>query len=131
MPFETLDQYSADAATDLGGSRGLIGKVMTFGGFIILGNALVITLLFRHLISFRTQLICTVGGGIIGVLGMLVRGNKPSQIRIAAVACVAAIAAALSVSLLEARFGLIGLVAVAVIGFLVIRTIEERAWSKL
>src|SRR5262245_21187515 len=67
MPFETLDQYSSDAATDLGGSRGLIGKVMKFGGFIILGNTLVIALLFRHLISFRTQLICTVGGGIIGV----------------------------------------------------------------
>jgi hypothetical protein len=52
---------------------------MAFAGFIVLANTFFVALLFRHILSFRNQLIFALVGGIVGVAGMLLAGTPASK----------------------------------------------------
>jgi hypothetical protein len=131
MGLDTLDEYRLESETERGGWRGLLGTILTFVGFIVLANAFVIALFFRHNLAFRYQLICSVLGTLVGLLGMWLRGNNRAQIGKAAAVAVAAIITMVLAALMEARFGWWGMIAVmAVIGWLLIK-VEEYSWKKL
>ena len=131
MQFETLDQYRNEAETERSGWRGWIGRLMTFAGFIVLANAVVVALLFRHILSFRYQVFCAIIGAVVGMLGMLVRGNKHEHMSAAAIASVAAILATLAVSLLEERFGIFIIAGFVLVLGWAIQRIELRVWRNL
>ena len=131
MEFETLDQYRNEAENERSGWRGLIGRLMTFAGFIVLANAVVVALLFRHILSFRYQVLCAVLGAVVGILGMLVRGNKREHITAAAIGSAAAILATVVVSLLEERFGIFIIAGFVLIFGWAIQRIEQRVWKNL
>jgi uncharacterized membrane protein YcgQ (UPF0703/DUF1980 family) len=131
MALETLDAYRSQAETERAGLRGLIGRAMTFAGFIVLANAFVVALLFRHLLSFRNQIICAVAGALVGLIGMLVRGNTRPQLTTAAIAVTGAIAATVIVAFLEERFGLLVLVGIVLALVWLIQKFEQRLWKRL
>jgi Na+/H+-translocating membrane pyrophosphatase len=131
MALETLDQYRSQAESERAGLRGLIGKAMTFAGFIILANTFLLALLFRHVLSFRNQIVCALVGAVVGLIGMLVRGNTRSQLTTAALASSGAIAATVIVSFLEERFGLLILVGIVLVLAWLIQNFEKRAWKRL
>lgn len=131
MKFDTLDAYSSQAESERLGLRGMIGRAMTFAGFIVLANAFLIALLFRHLLSFRNQIICALAGAVVGLIGMVVRGNTRSQLATAAIASMTAIAVFVIVSFLEERFGIIALVGIVLVLALLIQKFEERLWKRL
>jgi hypothetical protein len=110
--MKTIEQYEIESENERGGWRGLVGKALTFAGFILFANAFIVALLFRHLLSFRNQVIFAIAGGAIGVLGMIVRGNKRELIEPAVCAVVAGIIATIAINLLEERFGFIVMCAV-------------------
>ena|SRR5437867_3213303 len=131
MALDTLDQYGADSEIERGGLRGLTGIVLTFGGFILLANAFLVALLFRHLLSFRNQLLCAAVGAGFGVIGLVLRGKKRSQIVTAAIASTAAIVATIIIQFVEERFGILLLGAAVVLFVWLIQKLEERAWKNL
>ena len=131
MALETLDTYRSQAETERAGLRGLIGRVMTFAGFVVVANAFLVALLFRHLLPFRYQIICAFTGTIVGLFGMLIRGNTRLQLTTAAIAGTSAIAATVIVSFMEERFGLLVLVGVVLALVWVIQIIEGRVWKRL
>jgi len=131
MEFETLDQYRNEAENERSGWRGWIGRLMTFAGFIVLANAVVVALLFRHILSFRYQVLCAIIGAAVGVLGMLVRGNRLEHITTAAIASTAAILATVVVSLLEERFGIFIIAGLVLVFGWAIQRIERRVWKNL
>ena len=131
MGLDTLDSYRSQAESERLGLRGMIGRAMTFVGFFVLANAFLIALLFRHLMSFRNQIICAVTGAVVGLIGMVVRGNKRPQLMTAGIASTAAIAATVIVFLLEERFGLPALVGIVLVLAWLIQKFEERMWKRL
>lgn len=131
MALETLDQYRSEAETERPGLRGLIGRAITFAGFIILANAFLVALLFRHVLSFQNQIICALAGAVVGLIGMLIRGNTRSQIATVAFASTGVISATILVSFLEERFGLLVLVGVVLASVWLIQKFEERLWKRL
>lgn len=104
---------------------------MTFTGFIILANAFFIALLFRHLLSFRNQIVFALAGAVVGLIGMLVRGNTRPQLTTAAIAAAGAIAATIIVPVMEERFGLLVLVGVVLALVWVIQKFEQHVWKRL
>ena len=131
MDLDTLDQYRSEAETERVGLRGVIGKALTVAGFIALANAFVIAMLFRHLLSFKNQLICASVGAVVGLIGMMIRGNTRLQLTTAAVSSTGAIAATVIVAFLEDRFGLPILVGVVLLGVWLIQKFEQRLWKRL
>ena len=115
MKFDALDTYSAQAESQRLGLRGVIGRTITFAGFIVLANAFIIALLFRHLLSFQTQVVFASAGAVVGLTGMMVRGNTRTQVTAAVIASTSTIAATIIVSFLEERFGLWILVGIVVV----------------
>jgi hypothetical protein len=113
--MNTIEQYRVESENERGGWRGVVGKVMTFAGFIIFANAFLVTLLFRHLLSFRNQIILTVAGGIIGVLGMVIRGNKRELIVPAVVAAITGIVVTVAMNFLEGKYGFIVMIVLALV----------------
>lgn len=131
MGFDTLDQYRLESETERGGGRGLLGKTLTFAGFIVLANAFVVALFFRHILAFRYQLIFAVLGALVGLLGMWLRGNSREQMMAALGPAVGAIVAMVVMAVTEARFGWWGMMAImAGIGWLLIK-LEQHSWKKL
>ncbi|MFP5262809.1 MAG: hypothetical protein ACLGJB_12970 [Blastocatellia bacterium] len=114
--MNTIDRYRAESENERGGWRGAVGKAMTFAGFVVFANAFLVALLFRHLLSFRNQIILTVAGGIIGLAGMAVRGNKRELIGPAAIAVTGGVVTTLAVNFLQEEYGLVVMV-VAALGF--------------
>ena len=131
MGLETIDDYCSEAEYERGGWRRSLGRIMTFGGFVILANAVLVALLFRHLLSFRDQLVLALIGAVVGVLGMLVRGNKRSHVRVAAFASVGAVVATLIVSILEERFGVLAVAGLVLVFAFLIQKLEYHAWKNL
>jgi ammonia channel protein AmtB len=131
MGLDTLDNYRSEAESERLGLRGMIGRAMTFVGFIVLANAFLIALLFRHLLSFRNQIIFAVSGAVVGLIGMVVRGNTRSQLATATIASIAAVAVFVIVSFLEERFGLMALVGIVLVIAFLIQKFEERLWKRL
>lgn len=131
MAFETFDKYRSEAETERAGLRGLIGRAMTFAGFVVVANAFLAALLFRHLLPFRYQIVCALTGAVVGLFGMFLRGNTRLQLTTAAIAATCAIAATVIVSFIEERFGLLVLVGVGLALVLVIQVIERRVWKRL
>jgi hypothetical protein len=113
--MNTIEKYRVESENERGGWRGVVGKAMTFAGFIVFANAFLVMLLFRHLLSFRNQIILAAVGGVIGVAGMSVRGNKRELIAPAAVAVAASIGVAIAMHFLEEKYGFIVMVAVALV----------------
>ena len=131
MGFDTLDQYRLESETERSGWRGLLGKILTFAGFILLANAFVVALFFRHILAFRYQLICSVLGALVGLLGMWLRGNSGEQKWVAGAASAAAITTMILMAALEAYFGWWGMIAVIAIVVLVAQKLEQHSWKKL
>jgi len=131
MSFDVLDEYAEAARTDRGGWRGVLGKVMTFAGFIVLANAVIVALLFRHLLSFRDQLLCVIIGSIVGVIGMILRGNKTEHIVAASAACASGALTSVLFNLFDGKYGVFILAGIVLIVALVIQKIEQRAWKNL
>src|SRR2546423_10838856 len=101
MGFDTLEQYRSESETERGGWRGLLGKTLTFAGFIVLANAFVVALFFRHLLAFRYQLSSSVLGALVGVLGMWLRGNSHEQIWMATGPAIGAIVVMILMAVME------------------------------
>src|SRR5215217_729678 len=110
--MNSIEQYEIESENERGGWRGLVGKLLTFAGFILFANAFIVAIIFRHILSFRNQVIFAIAGGVIGLLGMLIRGNKRELIEPAAIAVVAGVIATTAINLLEERFGFIVMCAV-------------------
>ena len=131
MPLDTIEQYQIESEDERDGWRGPIGKLLTFTGFIVLANAFIVAMFFRHMLSLRYQILFAVIGGGVGVTGMLMRGNKREHVTTAILVSVAGIISTAVMAFLLDRFGLLAVAAVVfVVGFLVIK-LEERAWKKL
>ena len=131
MGFDTLDQYRLESETERGGWRGLLGTMLTFVGFVVLANAFVIALLFRHILAFRYQLLFAVLGALLGVLGMWLRGNSRAQMGKAMAVAIAAIITMILAAVMEAYFGWWGMIAVLlIIGWLLMK-VEQYSWKKL
>jgi uncharacterized membrane-anchored protein len=131
MGFDTLEQYRSESETERGGWRGLLGKTLTFAGFIVLANAFVVAMFFRHLLAFRYQLIFAVLGALVGWLGMWLCGNRREQMWMAMGPAIGAIVAMILMTVMEARFGWWGMMAVmAAIAWLLIK-LEQHSWKKL
>lgn len=111
--MNTIDRYRVESENERGGWRGALGKAMTFAGFIVFANAFLVALLFRHLLSFRNQIILTVAGGIIGLAGMVVRGNKRELIGPAAVAVAGGVIAAVAINCLQESYGFVVMIVAA------------------
>ena len=131
LKLDTLDEYRFQAETERSGLRGGGGRAMTFVGFIVLANVFLIALLFHRLLSFQSQIIFAAAGAIIGLVGMLLRGNTLAQLRNAAIASTAGIAATLIVYVLEERFGLWALVPIALVFGWLVQKFEHYVWKKL
>ncbi|HVG18779.1 MAG TPA: hypothetical protein VNI02_06970 [Blastocatellia bacterium] len=129
--MDTIEQYRAESENERGGWRGALGKVMTFAGFIVFANAFLVALLFRHLLSFRNQVILAVVGGIIGLAGMAVRGNKRELIEPAAFAVVAGIIATVAINLLQERYGFVVMVVAALTFCWLVNRFIEHVDKKL
>src|SRR5689334_21029574 len=112
MAFDTLEEYRLEGETERGGWRGLLGTILTFAGFIVLANAVVVALFFRHVLAFSYQLIFSVLGTLVGLLGMWLRGNNRAQMGKVAATAVAAIITMVLAAVMEARFGWWGMIAV-------------------
>jgi hypothetical protein len=131
MSFDTLEQYRQEGETERAGWRGPAGRALTFAGFVVLANAFVVALFFRHILAFRYQLLFAVLGALVGLLGMWLRGNSPAQVWKAMGAAAAAVITMSLMAVMEARFGWWGMIAVmAVIGWLLLK-LEEHSWKKL
>lgn len=111
MGLDTLEAYRIESENERDGWRGWLGKLLIFTGFIIFANAFLVALLFRQLLSFRNQIIFAALGGLVGVAGMLLRGNHREAIGIALITVSVGIAVAIAMNLLEARFGFLGMAA--------------------
>jgi hypothetical protein len=131
MEFETLEQYRQEGETEREGWRGLIGKTLTFAGFIVLANAFIVSMCFRHMLAFKYEIICAVIGGFVGVIGMRLRGNNLDQILTAAGASAATIFTMIVMRLLESYFGWAAMIVVAIVFVLLVQKLEEHAWKKL
>jgi hypothetical protein len=131
VKLDTLDEYSFEAETERIGLRGVIGRAMTFIGFIALANVFLIALLFHQLLSFQNQIVFAAVGSVVGLVGMVLRGNTLSQLRTAAIASTAAVAATLIVYVLEERFGLWALIALALVFGWLVQKFEHFVWKKL
>ncbi|HJQ23238.1 MAG TPA: hypothetical protein VKA60_04935 [Blastocatellia bacterium] len=131
MEFDTLEQYRSESETERGGWRGLLGKTLTFAGFIVLANAFIVAMFFRHILAFRYQLICSVLGALVGWLGMWLRGNSREQVWLAMAAAIAAIVTMILMAVMEARFGWWGMMAVLVFIALLLHKLVQRAWKNL
>ena|SRR5437764_889243 len=131
MGLDTLEQYRIESETERSGWRGLIGRMLTLVGFIVLANAFIAALFFRHILAFRYQIIFAVLGGLVGLAGMVLRGNSRAQIRAAMATVMAAIGATIIVSLLEERFGWLIMLVVMIVVVWLVQKLEEHAWKKL
>lgn len=131
MGLDTLEEYRIESENERDGWRGWLGRWLTFTGFIVFANAFLVALLFRQLLSFRNQLICAALGGLVGIAGMLLRGNNREAIGIAAVTVSVGIAVTIAMNLLEARFGFLGMVAALLMLAWLIGKFTERIREKL
>ena len=131
MGLDTLEQYRQENETERRGWRGLAGKVLTFAGFIVLANAFIVALFFRHILAFRYQVLFAVLGSLVGLCGMLLRGNSRAQIVVAMSAAISAIVAMIIVTLLEERFGWLTMIGLMIVVVWLVQKLEERAWKKL
>ena len=131
MGLDTLEEYRLESETERGSWRGLLGTMLTFAGFVVLANAFVVALLFRHILAFRYQLIFAALGALVGLLGMWLRGNNRAQMGKAMAVTVAAIITMILAAVMEARFGWWGMIAVLlIIGWLLMK-VEQYSWKKL
>jgi len=131
MGLDTLDGYRIEAESEKPGWRGATGRLLTFAGFVVLANAFLVAMLFRHILSFRAQILSALAGGTVGVVGMIIRGNRRDQINVAAISFGCLVLTMIVVAMIEERFGWLGLVIfVLVFGWLVQR-LEERSWKNL
>ncbi|HEY9231781.1 MAG TPA: hypothetical protein VIS78_06530 [Blastocatellia bacterium] len=131
MGFDTLEQYRSESETERGGWRGLLGKTLTFAGFIVLANAFIVAMFFRHILAFRYQLIFAVLGALVGWLGMWLRGNRREQMWMAMGPAIGAIAAMILMTVMEAHFGWWGMIAVMVAIAWLLHKLVQYAWKKL
>ena len=131
MEFETLEQYRQEGETEREGWRGLIGKTLTFAGFIVLANAFIVAMFFRHTLAFKYEIICAVIGAFVGVAGMRLRGNNFDQILTAIGASAAAIVTMIVMTLLESYFGWVAMLVVAIVFGWLVQKLQEHAWKKL
>jgi hypothetical protein len=131
MELDTLQQYKLESENEKDGWRGVLGKILTFSGFIVLANAFLIGLLFRHLMSFSTEMIIAATGAAVGAVGMIIRGNKRSHVLTAVFLSLGAILTRVIVSFALERFGWIVLIVGVVLFVWLVQRLEQRAWEKL
>ena len=131
MGLDTLEEYRIESENERDDWRDWLGRWLTFTGFIVFANAFLVALLFHQLLSFRNQISFAGLGGLVGVAGMLLRGNNREAIRIAAVAVSVGIAVTIAMNLLEARFGFLGMVATLLMLAWLISKFTERVRERL
>lgn len=131
MPLDTIEQYEVEGESERDGWRGLTGRLLTFTGFIVLANAFLIALLFRHMLSARNQVLFAAAGGIMGVTGMLLRGNKREHVRTAIFGSITGILLTAVMSFLLDKFSVFAVGALMLVLAWLIQRLEERAWKKL
>jgi hypothetical protein len=131
MPFDTLEQYEEEAKIRKGGIRGAVGRVLMFGGFIVLANSFIVAILFRHALSFRTEMILSLTGAVVAVAGMFLAGTTGTLVETAIIGVVAAIVAQVLMELLRDAIGFWGMAAILLAGCFLIFKLEERSWRKL
>lgn len=131
MGLDTIDAYRIESESEKTGWRGATGRFLTFAGFVVLANAFIIAMLFRHVLSFRAQLLWAVAGGVVGVVGMIIRGNRRDQISTAAIVCGSLILATIVVSWIEERFGWVVLIGIVLVFGWLVQRLQERSWKNL
>jgi hypothetical protein len=107
--MKTIEKYRIENENERGGWRSLAGAAMAFIGFIVFANATFVALLWRQALSFKTELLLIAVGGVIGIVGLLIRGYKSALIIPTALTVLGGVIGTVTVNLVEGQFGLLGL----------------------
>jgi hypothetical protein len=95
--------------------RRSIGNLLAFLGLIICANITLVAILFRQLLSLPTELLFIAVGGVAGVIGLLMRGDKAGTIMVSVSGLIGGVIAMLAVDLIGGRFGFPGILVFLVV----------------
>jgi hypothetical protein len=107
--MKTIEKYRIENENERGGWRSLVGAAMAFIGFIVFANATFVALFFRQALSLPTELMFIAIGGVVGVVGLTIRGYKRELIILPAITVLGGIITTLVVNLLDSQFGFWGI----------------------
>jgi hypothetical protein len=107
--MNTIEKYRIENENEHGGWRSVVGAVLAAVGLIVFANATLVALLFRQALSLKTEIMLVAVGGVIGIVGLRIRGYKSELIIPAILTVVGGFGATLLVSFVTAQFGFLGL----------------------
>jgi hypothetical protein len=106
--MNTIDKELLEEETEPSGWRRIVGSVLGFTGLIVFANVTIVALLFRQAVSLTVELLFIAAGGLIGVIGIMIRGDKKELLEPTIVTVAAGLIATLFVNFVSGQFGFLG-----------------------
>jgi hypothetical protein len=107
--MNTIEKYRIENENEHGGWRRVVGAGLAGVGLLVFANATLVALLFRQALSLQTEIMLVAVGGVIGVVGLRIRGYKSELIIPAILTVVGGLGATLLVNIVTGQFGFLGL----------------------
>jgi hypothetical protein len=107
--MNTIDKEMLEEQTEPSGWRRIVGSLLAFTGLMVFANVTIVALLFRQAVSLKVELLFIAAGGLIGVIGMMVRGDKKELLEPTIVTVAGGLIATLFVNFVSGQFGFLGI----------------------
>lgn len=115
--MNTLDSYT-EQGPPRSGWKWWVGTVISFIGFVLITNAFFAFMQFRQIIPFWAEIAFAIAGGIVGTLGLMMRGNRGNDLSQPIFLMIGGVIALIFVNFISGRFGIVGLLVVIALFYL-------------